>query len=545
MLLRAAGIAGAAIKRCLPRRAAAHILTPTGGEASKLTQASIAGDARPKSAAKFGVRYGACIRAHAIDVISAALIFFSASLAAGRVWRFPFDDEIYQFNLSAAPSVLRLFPRNGGSEMFFYELQRLGLSPGEMRLCSLAMTAVALGLFQLLALALIRPQQGETHALSIRLIAILVFGLTPLAIGQGDALRWYPLFAFLIALFVALYLTGNAAAQLCSAFVFGLAGSAISVTAILIPPFMLYRYALQRRFRWSFDAAFWLIAGLSGAAGIYHTGWFFYYGLPAVRHIFGAPIGQAILANTLGFFGGDALGVSQAWIVAPTAVISAIAAYSAIDRNKPDNPVHLLLLMIGASALMTLAHLSEPRAFLYLAPMVAVLLILYFDRQIRAGRTARTLILVTLVLATSVSAIASVNLSTHPFKRNAVVPYQNILDFIAANERGRVLVVSTDPVLAWLLKNRGGDRCVGEFFAARRCLRPDLHYDSIFIVSGYGVRSRNAAFMQRFNEFLAEVTAGRRKAASLGAGIDDDAALKSRLTGVALDRTILTVDYYL
>lgn len=505
----------------------------------------MAGDARPKSAAKFGVHYAACARAHAIDVIAAAFMFFSASLAAGRVWRFPFDDEIYQFNLSAAPSAFRLFPRNGGSEMFFYELQRLGLSPGEMRLCSLAMTAVALGLFQLLALALIKPHQDSTHSLSIRLIAILVFGLTPLAIGQGDALRWYPLFAFLIALFVTLYLTGNIAAQLCSGFVFGLAGSAISVTAILIPPFMLYRYALQRRFRWPFDAAFWLLAGLSGGAGIYHTVWFFYYLLPSVRHIFGASIGQAILANTLGFFGGDALGVSQAWIVAPTAMISAIAAYSAIDRTQPDKPVHLLLLMIGASAIMPLAHLSEPRAFLYLAPMVAVLLISYFDRQIRSGRTARTLILITLVLATSISAIANVDSSTHPFKRNAVVPYQSILDFIATNEKGRVLVVSTDPVLVWLLKNRGGDRCVGEFFAAQRCLRPELHYDSIFVVSGYGVRSRDPAFMQRFNDFLTEVTAGRRRVASFGAGIDDDAALKSWLTGVALDRTILTVDYYL
>ena len=40
------------------------------------------------------------------------------------------------------------------------------------------------------------------------------------------------------------------------------------------------------------------------------------------------------------------------------------------------------------------------------------------------------------------------------------------------------------------------------------------------------------------------ITAGRSKVATMGAGVDEDAALKSRLTGVRLDKTILTVDYY-
>jgi hypothetical protein len=43
---------------------------------------------------------------------------------------------------------------------------------------------------------------------------------------------------------------------------------------------------------------------------------------------------------------------------------------------------------------------------------------------------------------------------------------------------------------------------------------------------------------------VAAVTAGRNKSSSFGAGLDEDAALKSRLSGVPLDRYILTVDYY-
>lgn len=38
--------------------------------------------------------------------------------------------------------------------------------------------------------------------------------------------------------------------------------------------------------------------------------------------------------------------------------------------------------------------------------------------------------------------------------------------------------------------------------------------------------------------------AGRHKVAKLQAGVDDDAELKSRLTGFALDRAILTIELY-
>ncbi len=50
--------------------------------------------------------------------------------------------------------------------------------------------------------------------------------------------------------------------------------------------------------------------------------------------------------------------------------------------------------------------------------------------------------------------------------------------------------------------------------------------------------------MRKFDNVVASVTAGRRKVATMGAGLDEDATLKSRLTGVPLDRYILTVDYY-
>jgi hypothetical protein len=63
----------------------------------------------------------------------------------------------------------------------------------------------------------------------------------------------------------------------------------------------------------------------------------------------------------LGFFGGNALGISQAWIVTPIIIVFALAAVSEIDRQKPGKPVHFLLLLLSAPALMTLA-VSQRRA---------------------------------------------------------------------------------------------------------------------------------------------------------------------------------------
>jgi hypothetical protein len=53
-----------------------------------------------------------------------------------------------------------------------------------------------------------------------------------------------------------------------------------------------------------------------------------------------------------------------------------------------------------------------------------------------------------------------------------------------------------------------------------------------------------ARVMTRFNTALQTVTADRQKIATIHVGIDKDASLKSRLTGVALDEYILTVDLY-
>jgi hypothetical protein len=148
-----------------------------------------------------------------------------------------------------------------------------------------------------------------------------------------------------------------------------------------------------------------------------------------------------------------------------------------------------------------------------------------------------------ITLATSVAAIANLISGTHPFKRNSVVPYQAIIDFIDHNATGSALVISTDPVVPWVLQG-AENRCAGYFFDVRRYLQSGRRYDSIFLIFGHNDRSDSIALMNNFQAFVGELTVGRTKRASMPAGHDTDAALKTRLTGVPLDPAILTVDFY-
>ena len=203
-------------------------------------------------------------------------------------------------------------------------------------------------------------------------------------------------------------------------------------------------------------------------------------------------------------------------------------------------------MMLGATALMALGGFAKPRSFLYLAPVFAVVLALFLDRRIRHGNAGFAVAMAGLLVATSLGAIANIKDGERPFKRNSVIPYQSIVDFIQLNGTGAVLVISTDPVMPWILKHRQsrGELCVSFLLTDKSCIAAARRYESIFLITGYSDRSANAGFMRFFNSVLTEVTAERRKIATIHVGIDRDAALKSRLTGVPLSEEILTVDLY-
>jgi hypothetical protein len=504
-------------------------------------------------------------RTYALDLVSSFILFLAACLMSGRVWRFPFDDELITLTAAQSASVLDLmgyFLHGDGTHpplsfLLYYMLHEMGLSEAAMRLVSLGMTATALLLFHLLTLALMTQRTGAVVRPSTRLIAVLMFGLSPLALGQGDAIRWYPLFALLFSLFVVLYLAAdNQMGRLGSAVPLGLAASTNFTTAIIIVPFLMYRHWLERQFRLGFEALYWLIFSLFGSLGLCTAYSIFrnlFFADSSVRNYwrssvaieFGAGPLRAAATNILGFFGGDALGVGQAWVILPVALIAALALFREIDRKTPANPVHLLLLMFAAMALMILPGFGKPRSFLYLAPVLAAILTFFLD-QVATRNVGRVALLTSLVLIASVGTIANINHGTRPFKRNAVVPFEDILDFIRTNEEGKTLIVSSDPVVVWELRRQSGqsDRCVSRFLKEASCFAPDRRYDSIFVVFGQSNISRNAAAIQRFQVKLNDVIAGKRKVATIHAGLDEDAEIKSQLVKVPLDKFILTIDLY-
>jgi hypothetical protein len=193
---------------------------------------------------------------------------------------------------------------------------------------------------------------------------------------------------------------------------------------------------------------------------------------------------------------------------------------------------------------MILPGFAKPRSFLYLAPVVTLLVVLWLDRELRQGRIGRVLVAAALLTAANVAAVAHVEHNERPFKRNAAIPYQVVLDFVAANATGRVLVVSTDPVVPWLFTHSEFGGCASYFLIARDCFAAGAHYDSIVLIYGHSDKSGDTAFMRRFAEATARLVAGRQKIASMPAGRDDDAAFKTWLTGVPLGTAILTLDLY-
>ena len=498
-------------------------------------------------------RYASAARVYALDVALSALLFVCTSVMTGRIWRFPFDDELITLApIERAHSWLQLtthYLNNGDihpplSFLLFYGLAQAGLSEAQLRLCSLAMTAFALALFHLLALTL--GAQREPISLVTRLIAVLLFGFCALAVSQGDAIRWYPVFAMLIASFVVLYLVGaNGAAWVWSAVPLGLAASTNFLALMVATPFVIYRYGLQRRFQAAYDLTYWLVVAVFSSLGLYSFYSIFINRVASVAHTeFGAGMARAVMTDVLGFFGGDALGISQAWVIIPVVAISGVAVLSLIDWRQPENPVHLLLLMLIASVLLALTGFAKPRSFLYLSPVLAAVLTLYLNRKVTYHNPGIAVFQASLILAAAVASIANINFGTHPFKRNAVTPYQSIVDFIQTNENGNTLVVSRDSIVPWVLRHqyRREGRCISFSFSGDECSIATQHYDSIFVIVGHSDRS--AIAKKRFKAAMDAATDGREKTATIHVGVDQDAALKSRLTGVALDEYILTVDLY-
>ncbi len=488
-----------------------------------------------------------------------AVLYIVASAAAGRVWRLPFDDELLAMvpplpaGFSDSAWDLARFYLNGGNihppltVLYFSILHSFGVSEWVMRLGSLAMMTLALALWQLVALTLIGERGEAPVGATPRLVAVLLFGLSPAAVGLGDAIRWYPQFALLVALFAALYfLSGTRVGRLASAVPLGLAISINLIAPLVILPFAIYRYLLERAWRASFEMAYWAIFALFAAPGLYTAISVLRYKLVAVwasKCARGPLVG--IASDVIGVFGGSAIGIGEAWVVIPVIAIAAAAVVTQIDWRAPACRNHLLLLMLGGMVPAAVAGCDESRMFLYMAPILAAVLTLFLARYAVSGATGRMLLLTACTVFPSLVAIGELRAGIHSTERNWTVPTADVIDFIDRNESGDTLVMSTDAVIPWELEKRPEPhRCTSYFLYNQACFADPQHYRSIFIVRAYGDRSQSVRLMQRFVARVAEITRSRDRVAGVRAGHDTDSQLKTKLTGVPHDQFILTVDLY-
>ena len=187
---------------------------------------------------------------------------------------------------------------------------------------------------------------------------------------------------------------------------------------------------------------------------------------------------RSVLTNLLGFFGGDAIGVSQGWIVIPVIVVFALAAVFEIDRQKPGKPVHFLLLMLGAPVPLALAGFATPRSFLYLTPVAAADNEVFRPPAPRAAHPTRARGGREHIGGFGIGHCQP-DVGDASVQAQSVVPYRAIFDFIDANASGSALVISTDRVVPWIMRFAGENRCAGYFSrrAALSRLWPPLRFD--------------------------------------------------------------------
>src|SRR5262249_11390134 len=125
------------------------------------------------------------------------------------------------------------------------------------------------------------------------------------------------------------------------------------------------------------------------------------------------------------------------------------------------------------------------------------------------------------------------------YKRNLVIPYDEVVNFVVENAHGSVLYVSNDQVEAFLL--RGAGYCViwGDEGEAPPCAEQSLdHFDTIVIaVTSFFARAHIEAVLREIREH-------RTLRTKASFGYDRWARLKSHLTGTKLDDWAVTVLIY-
>ena len=473
----------------------------------------------------------------------------------GIFYRFPFDDEVATLDIIArySPSeLLRLDYDDVNippvSYLIFQLLAHFGLPIWGMRLASLIMSGIAFLLILDLTVAVIRSEEK-----TVRLATMFLFVSFPLLYGVGDSLRWYPVFAVSVAGFFWLELRRGKPTML-GGMLLGLAASTNFFAIIPYFAFATRRYLRWRSFDIRIDGPFHLVLASFAAPGLISFVIIVAYMTktgedPSGYLHFVTPISGfvGIAQAGLGFLGGYRIGPVDILLGLPYLVLLALTLgdwvlrrrgkISSYDANDWADDLFIIFgVMVAFCALYSLASgFSEGRAWLFLAPfMLACFALGYWYRF--SHMSFLPLFIVSLLLFSA--ALANGRKSDAPYKRNSVIPFDEVINFVAENAHGSVLYVSHEPVGAFLL--RGAGYCLMTSDEVPPCAEQALdHFDTIAIADDSYLKT-----VPDVDKVLGEVGQHRTLRTKARFGYDRWASLKSLLTGTRLDPWILTVEIY-
>jgi hypothetical protein len=222
------------------------------------------------------------------------------------------------------------------------------------------------------------------------------------------------------------------------------------------------------------------------------------------------------------------------------------------ERSRSDELTSdLLVITVVMTVLCIIYSLStvfhEGRALLFLAPFVLASFALAYWRCFSAAAWLPVCLASLLLFCT---ALANARQSTAPFKRDMVIPFDEVRSFIADNVHGSVLYVTYESVSRYLMRDDG--YCT--FFSLKPgtwldvepelspCARDRLdRFDTIVV----GLWPPNGPPWTPTGSAALDYIHEHRKLHTRATfGYDRWAGLKTRLSGVALDPWIMTIEIY-
>lgn len=460
-----------------------------------------------------------------------SLIYVLLSIYSGSILRNSSDDEIGTLLIIQDNSFVELlqFPflvddHPPLAYLVFKGLWTVWPSLYLLRCFSLICSTVCifLGIRLVLDSLRSRTQTGEPWNIGA---AVLIIATTPLIVAQGDSIRGYSMFAALV--FGAFSYEGRNKrwhSAVLTGIGFSTEFSGIAIYAGIVG-YRLWAHGKDRTASARViadEAGYGLCFAATGFLGLTNLVSRLVAQPDAIANQLTSPL-AAIGQASLGLVGGYSLGVRFGLpLVAAYGVLFIHAAW-----RQRDAVAKIMFVLVPSlvPALIVLAGFARSRAFLFLAVTCSMVLAVSVLRAParRASAIAGAVIVIHML------AVANRGGTAGLFKRNLAIPFAEISEFIAGNLPVDGALITTDAVVAYTARERGLS-CVASTIVAP-CLR-EKHGSVVTVTGESGLRTE---------EQILEFARSRcpREEATVPFGIDEEAVLKSRLTGVPLSIAIL------